>query len=145
MDSLKYTIITSQVELKRAFKIRRTVFIEEQGISASLEMDGNDSSALHMLARKNGRAVGTGRVRFTADKQVKLERMAVLKRQRGTGIGKGIVSFFEKECKKRGIEHITLNAQYSAIDFYKACGFSETGLPFLEAGIKHIRMDKKLH
>ncbi len=107
-------------------------------------MDGSDSSALHMLAKKNGRAVGTARLRFTADKQAKLERMAVLKELRGTGIGKGIVSFFEKESKKRGIERITLNAQYPVIHFYRACGFRETGLPFMEAGIKHIRMDKKL-
>lgn len=144
MDSLRYTLITSRVALKKAFKIRRSVFIEEQGISESLEMDGNDSSALHMLAKKNGRAVGTARIRFTADKGAKLERMAVLKQLRGTGIGKGIIAFFERECTKRGIEHITLNAQYSVIGFYKACGFRETGLPFLEAGIKHIRMDKKL-
>lgn len=144
MDNLRYTLVTSDAALKRAYHIRRTVFVEEQGISEDLEMDGNDSPALHMLARKNGRAVGTARIRFMADKQAKLERMAVLKQLRGTGIGKGIVSFFESECKKRGIEHITLNAQYSVIDFYKACGFRETGQPFLEAGIKHIKMDKRL-
>ncbi len=144
MDNLRYTLITSDAALKKAFQIRRTVFIEEQGISEDLEMDGNDSSALHLLVEKNGLAVGTARLRFTADKQAKLERMAVLKQLRGTGIGKGIVSFFEKECKKKGIEQITLNAQYSVIHFYRTCGFRETGLPFLEAGIKHIRMDKKL-
>lgn len=144
MDNLRYTLITTDAALKKAFQIRRTVFIEEQGISESLEMDGNDSSSLHMLVNKNRLAVGTARIRFSADKQAKLKRMAVLKQLRGTGIGKGIVSFFEKECQKRGITQITLNAQYSVIDFYKACGFRETGLPFQEAGIKHTRMDKKL-
>ncbi|MFC1874170.1 GNAT family N-acetyltransferase [Chloroflexota bacterium] len=144
MDNLCCRFINTDVALQSAFKIRRTVFTDEQGISESQDIDGNDSSALHILAEHNGKILGTARLRFTVDKQAKLERMAVLKPQRGTGIGKGIVSFVETECQSRGIENITLNAQYSVIDFYKACGFREVGLSFLEAGIKHIRMDKTL-
>ena len=144
MNNLQFTIISSNDALARALEIRRTVFIEEQGISEEIEMDENDSSAMHILVENHGEPAGTARLRFTADKLVKLERMAVLKPLRGTGIGKGIVSFVEKECLARRIEHITLNAQHSAVNFYRACGFKETGPPFLEAGINHIGMDKEL-
>jgi predicted GNAT family N-acyltransferase len=38
---------------------------------------------------------------------------------------------------------VILHAQWTAISFYKACGFEETNGPFFEAGIKHIKMVKK--
>lgn len=101
MDNLRYTLVTDDASLKKAYEIRRTVFIEEQGISEDLEMDGEDSSALHMLVEKNGLAVGAARIRIITGNQAKLERMAVLKQLRGTGIGKGIISFFEKRVYKK--------------------------------------------
>jgi hypothetical protein len=37
-----------------------------------------------------------------------------------------------------------LDPQLEVAPFYKSCGFQEVGLPFREAGIKHIKMRKQL-
>ena len=42
------------------------------------------------------------------------------------------------------VEDVILHAQYSVVDFYRSCGFRETGEPFIEADIKHIKMEKHL-
>ena len=118
--------------------------MEEQGVSEALEIDGNDSSALHMIAKNGDIAVGTARVRFLNKQQAKMERMAILKLSRGSGIGKGIITFLEEELERRGIEQIVLHAQYYVKGFYIKCGFRETGLPFLDADIQHIRMEKAI-
>lgn len=144
MDNLRYKLVENDKELEEALDIRKRVFVEEQGISETLEQDGNDSSALHMVVKNGDIAVGTVRIRFLNNQQAKLERMAILKPSRGAGIGKGIITFLEEELKKRGIEQIVLHAQYCVMDFYIKCGFRETGLPFLEADIKHIRMAKAI-
>lgn len=144
MAKLRYKLVENNKELEEALDIRKRVFVEEQGISETLDLDGNDSSALHIIVKKGDIAVGTVRIRFLDNRQAKLERMAILKPSRGAGIGKGIITFLEEELKRRGIEQIVLHAQYYVKDFYTKCGFRETGLPFLDADIQHIRMEKAI-
>lgn len=143
-DNLEYKLVTDDSEMKAALEVRRRVFVEEQGISEKLEMDGDGPEVLYMVVINNKEIVGTARIKFLADQRAKLERMAVIKQLRGAGIGRRIVSFLNEELKKMGREQIILHAQYPVIAFYRSCGFQETGLPFLEAGIKHIKMEKKV-
>ena len=70
--------------------------------------------------------------------------MVVLRPFRHRGIGSRIVSFLDGELKNRQIRQVVLHAQYAVVAFYKSCGFEELGLPFVEAGIKHIKMRKWL-
>ena len=140
MGKLSYELVTSDRGLKGAFEVRRQVFVEEQGISQDLEFDGRDSEALHMVVADGDRVIGTARVLFLAANQAKLERMAVLKPFRCKGIGRRVISFLNEELRKRQVKQVVLHAQYSAVGFYKSCGFEELGLPFCEAGIKHIKM-----
>ena len=144
MDNLSYKIAASDCELKGAFEVRKQVFVEEQGISEDLELDEHDMEAMHMVVKDGERIVGTARVLFLAASQAKLERMAILKLFRHRGIGKSIISFLDEEFTNRGIEQVVLHAQCSAVNFYKSCGFEESGSPFWEAGIKHVKMQKRL-
>ena len=144
MGKLVYKLATSERELKEAFEVRKKVFVEEQGISEHLELDGHDSEALHTVVKDGKRVIGTARVLFLATNQAKLERMAILKPFRRQGIGRGIVSFLNEELRNRQIVQIVLHAQYPVVAFYKSCGFVESGSPFFEAGIKHIKMQRRL-
>jgi predicted GNAT family N-acyltransferase len=144
MGKVSYKLVTSDWELKGAFEVRREVFVEEQGISEDLVFDGHDGEALHMVVKDGQRVVGTARVLFLADNQAKLERMAVLKPFRYKGIGREIVSFLDEELRKRQLEQVVLHAQHTVVAFYKSCGFEESGLPFWEVGIKHVKMQKCL-
>jgi predicted GNAT family N-acyltransferase len=139
-----YKTIENEEELQDANEIRRQVFVTEQGISEELVFEKAEGSDEINIAVKNEETViGTARVVFPADDTAKIERMAVLKSFRGRGIGRGIISFLNEELKKRNITHIELHAQYQVIDFYKTCGFHESGLPFEEAGIRHIKMEMR--
>ena len=144
MSKFSYKLVTSDRELKGAFEVRRKVFVEEQGISEELDLDGHDSEALHMVVKNGEKVIGTARVLFLATSQAKIERMAILKPFRQKGIGIRIVSFLNEELKKKQVEQVVLHAQYPIIAFYKSCGFTELGSPFWEAGIKHIKMQRRL-
>ena len=139
-----YKLVENDSELKHAFELRRQVFVEEQGIAEDLVFDGRDAEAMHVVARHGEQVIGTGRVRFPEAGQAKLERMAVLKPFRGTGAGRGIMSFLIEELKRRQIKKVVLHAQYGAVGFYKACGCEALGSPFWEAGIKHLKMEMKI-
>jgi len=144
MDRVSYKLVTGDRELEAAFEVRKQVFVEEQGISEDLEIDGHEGEALHMVVKDGERVVGTARVLFLATSQAKIERMAVLKPFRRQGIGGRIISFLNEELRNRQVEQVVLHAQYPAVAFYKSCGFEETGSPFWEAGIKHIKMERQL-
>lgn len=144
MDKLSYKLVTSDRELKAAFEVRLQVFVEEQGISEELELDDLDQEALHMVVKDGERVIGTARVLFLTANQAKIERMAILKPFRRRGIGKGIISFLNEELRNKQVEQVVLHAQYAVVAFYKSCGFEESGLPFQEAGIKHIKMERQL-
>lgn len=144
MGKLNYKLVTSDRELEGAFEVRRRVFIEEQGIPEDLELDGYDGEALQMVVADGDMVIGTARVLFPATGQAKIERMAVLKSFRRRGIGRRIISFLNEELSHRQVEQVVLHAQWPVVAFYRSCGFEETGSPFWEAGIKHIKMQRQL-
>jgi len=145
MRKYHYKMVTSNGELKAALDVRRQVFINEQGIPEEIEVDGRDKEESHMVVKDGEIIIGTPRVLFLSDGQARIERMAVLKPFRGRGIGTGIVSFLNRDLRNKQVEQVFLHSQYTFIGFYKTCGFVEIGSPFLEAGIKHIKMQLQLN
>lgn len=144
MGTISFKLVTSDSELKSAFEVRRKVFIEEQGISEDIELDEHDREALHIIARDGEKVIGTARVLFSAPSQAKIERMAILKPFRGKGIGRKIIAFLDVTLRNRQVNQVILHAQYPVVGFYRSCGFTESGSPFREAGIRHIKMQKRL-
>ena len=144
MSKFGYKLVTNDAELQEAFEVRRQVFVREQGISEDLVFDEHDREALHMVVKDGERIIGSARVQFLADNQAKLERMAVLKRYRRKGIGREMLLFLETVWKDKQVRQVIIHAQLEVVPFYKFCGFDELGLPFREAGIKHIKMRKQL-
>jgi len=144
MNKVSYELVASQGGLEGAFAVRRQVFVQEQGISEDLTFDDHDEKALHMVVKDGERVIGTARVLFPAANQAKLERMAILRPFRRRGIGRGVISFLNGEMRNRHVAQVVLHAQHDVSTFYQACGFEESGLPFMEAGIKHIKMQQQL-
>lgn len=144
MSKFSYKLVPGDVELTEAFEVRRQVFVREQGISEDLVFDGHDKEALHLVVKDGERVIGSARVQFLADNQAKLERMAVSKRYRRKGIGREMLLFLDTIWKDKQVQQVIIHAQLEVVPFYKLCGFDELGLPFQEAGIKHIKMHKQL-
>jgi len=122
--------------------VRELVFVREQGVPLDLEWDGRDDSAIHVLARAaDGQAVGTARLLPTG----KIGRMAVLAAWRRRGVGRAMLAFLLEAATTRGFQRVFLNAQTSARRFYAQEGFTDQGGVFEEAGIPHIRMERRLN
>ena len=117
-------------------RIRREVFVREQGIPESGEWDGEDATSVHVLATLNREPVGTGRLNRTG----KIGRIAVLPGLRGRGIGTEILRCLLHEARRQGFRETFLHAQLQAVPFYERLGFSCGGEVFDEAGIPHVRM-----
>lgn len=124
-----------------ASRIRMTVFVEEQGVPANIEMDDMDAACVHALAYVAGKAVGTGRLLPDGH----IGRMAVLKESRASGVGGAILACLVEEARRRGMNQVVLSAQTHALGFYRKHGFREVGAIFEEAGIPHQEMRRVLN
>jgi predicted GNAT family N-acyltransferase len=130
-------------ERAAALELRRAVFVDEQGISPRLETDRRDADAVHVVAVRGERVIGTCRVVLDAG-TAKLGRLAVRRDARGAGTGTALVAAAEAQARAAGVERMALHAQAQATGVYAACGFVRLGAPFREAGIEHVRMEKQL-
>jgi len=135
-------LIETEEELNFAHSIRQQVFVIEQNVPPEIEWDEYEGSATHIICTLNGLPVGTGRITFFED-MAKLERVAVLKPYRNSGIGRAIMEFMIELSKKRNSKMIYAHVQMLAYGFYKNLGFVEFGDKFFEADIEHIKMKLK--
>jgi predicted GNAT family N-acyltransferase len=124
--------------------VRETVFQQEQGVDSTLDWDGLDDQCDHLVAYILKKPVGVARLRSLDATIAKLERVAVLKVWRGLGIGQALVNAAIDVAITQGVTILTLHAQLPSVPFYEALGFNASGQSFLEAGIEHLKMIKKL-
>jgi predicted GNAT family N-acyltransferase len=135
------TIIHWDAARERALRVRETVFVREQGVPPEIEIDEWDAASDHALACTTDREViGTGRLLPDGH----IGRMAVLAEWRGKGVGSALLDALVERARARGIAEVALNAQVHAVPFYRRHGFVEAGEPFMEAGIPHVAMTRRL-
>jgi predicted GNAT family N-acyltransferase len=138
-------VTTWDRDRERIQHVRRSVFIEEQGIPEEEEWDATDPVAAHVLACAASAAakrdvVGTGRLEPTG----KIGRVAVLPQYRGSGAGLAIMCRLVELAAERGFAEVYLNAQSAALGFYERLGFRAVGPEFDEVGIPHRRMCRSI-
>ena len=134
----------SPTELTVCLEIRKEVFIDEQHVPRSEEIDGLDWQCAHFLAFRGETAIGTARLRPLADGDMKVERVAVRKASRGTGAGRALMEAIETEAYRRGAVNMHLSAQMGALKFYESLGWAAEGPVFDDAGIPHRKMHKRI-
>ncbi|MFL5346505.1 MAG: GNAT family N-acetyltransferase [Hyalangium sp.] len=143
--------VQNEAELIQALAIREVVFIEEQHVPEGIERDAEDAKAYHLLAFQGGHAIGTGRLVMLPQAPegqtgtwAQIGRMAVLQAHRKAHVGSKLLVALEEEARRRGVTGIKLHAQLFALEFYKKHGYEALGAVFMEGGIEHLEMQKKL-
>ena len=125
-------------------RLRRVVFIDEQGVSEADEIDGLDETALHLLALQDDRPIGTARL-LVKGSTGKIGRVCVLTEARGTGLGAALIFAALDELRKLpGVSEATLGSQSHATGFYEKLGFAVEGEVVIDAGIPHRHMRRPL-
>jgi predicted GNAT family N-acyltransferase len=133
----------SDDEVAAALALRSRVFCEEQGVSFEADQDGRDPEATHIVAVDEGDVIGTCRLLFRGE-VARLGRLAVEPDRRGDGIGAAILREADRVAVDAGAESIALHAQTYAQSLYEHAGYREYGPTFVEEGIEHVAMEKRL-
>lgn len=133
-------VIAPTTDIETCRRLRRIVFIHEQGVSEAEEIDTLDAQAIHLLATVDGVPTGSARL-LRLGETGKIGRVCVLKQARGTGLGKALIREAVRIFRAMpDITRVKLGAQTHAIGFYERLGFTTTGPQYDDAGIPHRDM-----
>lgn len=132
-----------------AGRVRKEVFVHEQGIPEREEWDAQDATAVHAVVyNRLNMPLATGRLLVGAVEQGaqvgKIGRMAAKRVLRGAHLGRSVLDALVERAAARGDQQVLLHAQRSAAGFYAKAGFTERGAPYDEVGIAHVDMVKPL-
>ena len=142
-EAVEVRLARDEGEIEEAKQLRLRVFSQEQGVPTEADIDGLDPAATHLVALRRGSVVATCRLRFPQG-HCKLERMVVEKNLREIGIGRELLAEAEREALRQGVSEMILHAQRQVEGFYAVCGYTAGGDTFLEEGIPHVQMRKRL-
>jgi predicted GNAT family N-acyltransferase len=133
----------TESELAAALELRGRVFCDEQGVSFEADQDGRDPEATHIVAVDDGVVIGTCRLLFRG-KVARLGRLAVERDRRGENVAAEILREADRVATQAHAEKIALHAQTYARALYEHAGYEEYGPTFVEEGIEHVAMEKRL-
>lgn len=136
-------------EIAACISVRRRVFIIEQGVPESEEIDGQDGLCRHFLVTPDKmspahEAYGTARLMFLDDGTAKAQRVAVLREYRRCGAGAALMFALEGEAARARCATVVLGSQLHALKFYEKLGYVAYGEVFLDAGIEHRMMRRNV-
>jgi len=137
---IRYLIADWDKHKEQLSSVRHEVFVIGQNVPPELEVDKADSRYSHILALDGDKPVGTARL--TDDGHI--GRVAVLKDYRSMGIGRELIRQLEEIAFELGFNQVELGAQLHAIPFYEKMGYIPFGDTYMDAGIEHRQMKKKI-
>ncbi|WP_274309271.1 GNAT family N-acetyltransferase [Solibacillus daqui] len=137
-------LVTTDEDRERAFTLRKEVFVKEQGVPITLELDEHDSTAIHFIVNDGNDTIATARLREIEPKIGKVERVCVLSSYRGKRLGILIMETVEQYASSIEFQKLKLNAQSYAVPFYEKLGYVVTSPEFMDADIPHRAMEKEM-
>lgn len=138
------TVDTQSPIYKDSLQIRRTVFISEQQVDPTIEIDEKENQCIHLVAYNPlGKAIATARLYPLSQTALKIQRVAVLKEERRKHYGEELMQQIEQIARDKKFTTLVLGAQNHALPFYERLGYSIIGEEYEEAGILHHDMEKQ--
>ncbi len=122
-----------------ALKVRRAVFVEEQGFPAATEQDALDAMSRHAMLYDGAEPIATGRL-YWAEGDFHVGRICVLRAWRGQGCGDALMRLLLHKALEHNARAVVLSAQAQAMPFYARYGFLPEGAPYAEDGVPHQQM-----
>ncbi len=130
-------------EVTAALALREQIFCGEQGVSLEADQDGRDPEATHIVALEDGAVIGTCRLLFRGQ-VARLGRLAVERERRSGGVAAAILRVADDVASQAGADSIALHAQTYAKTLYEQAGYEPYGPTFVDEGIEHVAMEKRL-
>ena len=134
----------STAELYEVLKARFNTFFLEQQIRY-LDEDNIDYLSTHIILHRQGQIIAYARLFPDAEEGImRVGRMLTTEKERGKGYGRYLMKQIIAEAKRQHAHTLRLHAQKQAVGFYRHMRFRLDKGEFLEAGIPHVSMERRI-
>lgn len=133
-------------QLYEIIHLRNEVFVVEQNCVFQ-DADHKDQESFHLMAWVNDDLAGYTRLlkQGLGYEQMSIGRVVTAPKYRRSGVGKELMSESIEKCYELfGAGDIKIGAQEYLKKFYESFGFIQVGEGYLEDGIPHIYMIRKM-
>jgi len=141
---MKIKLISTSKEYALVRRIRKKVLEDEQGFPHEVNIDGNDHQAYHVLISEGRKPVATARLVQDQNRKGKIARIAILKSHRGKGLAKDLIRYIEKKAMHLGITSLLIEPHAYLENFFKQLGYQKLPGYTEVAGLRLIKLEKRL-
>ena len=131
-------------EYEDTLVLRNEVLRKPLGLSYDPRELAEEDDSFHIATRLEGKVVACLVLKPLDERCIKMRQLAVRESFQGKGFGRELVNYAESFAKERGYSEIVLHARETARGFYDKLGYTSEGESFLEVGLPHVAMGKKL-
>jgi len=139
---LSIGLATTPYELEAYYRIRKQIFVSEQGIYTESDRDLHDRESLPIVANVNGEVVGTVRCYRMREGLWYGGRLAVLPEHRNYRIAAGLVRTAVKMMQQRSdVNRFLATVQVQNVRFFQKLGWKTLGHTIVLNGVHHRLME----
>jgi putative N-acetyltransferase (TIGR04045 family) len=140
---LEIRVAKNGTDLNEVMNIRRSIFVDEQGVYTTSDEDKFDSWAIHLVAAVDGNIVGTVRIYPEGDNIWWGGRLAVLPSFRGKDIGPSLVKAAVELMREKNVKRFLAYIQPQNVPFFERLGWRKLEDVFC-CGLPHALMKAPL-
>lgn len=123
----------------RAAILRRPLDLHYDPAELALENNSH-----HLVCDVNGEMAACLILRPETDGRVQMRQFAVRAEMQGRGIGRTLAAYAEEFALAHGYVEVFMHARETALGFYEKLGYRKEGELFMEIGLPHFAMSKRL-
>jgi predicted GNAT family N-acyltransferase len=131
-------------EYRQMLALRYEILRKPLGLQFTPEELEQEKNDILIAAFEEEKMLGCCFLTAMGNQHVKLRQLAVQNNLQGKGIGASLMNFAENIARDRGFRTIQLNARKVALEFFEKQGYKVDGEEFIQLGIPHYLMKKKL-
>ena len=131
-------------EYEDTLLLRYEVLRKPLGLSYDPRELAEEDDSFHIATRLEGKVVACLVLKPLAERCIKMRQLAVRESSQGKGFGRELVKYAHSFARERGYAEIVLHARETARGFYDKLGYEAERDSFLEVGLPHVFMRKRL-
>ena len=131
-------------EYEQTVALRNEILRKPLGLSYDPAELAGEKDSFHLALREGALLLACLVLKPLDERCIKMRQLAVRESSQGKGFGRELVNYAESFAKERGYSEIVLHARETARGFYDKLGYTSEGESFLEVGLPHVAMGKKL-
>lgn len=124
--------------------LRQHVLRSPLGLTYTPDQLAQDAHDRQFVALQGDQLVGGVMLHAQDATTAKLRQFVVTPSLQGFGIGSRLLRLFEQAARESGYTQVVLSARETATNFYRKHGYETQGERYLQIGLPHVMMQRKL-